>query len=375
MNTFGLGNSNVKLTTWHKKQAAMLYHFTSLDYLKTLHRMVSDLINGVVDPLLEVAKAQNRDQVLVSKVWGNRNTSANWENHAWPFLKDLQTSLAKDIALRAAQGFRITAVNECLRGVEEYSLNWAAPSEEQMIRLALGAISTYAGEYDDTLEKYENRWTDFTFAYSYPAFASFHRQIPQFVIRGDVRGETGRVPPRTGVYISPDDPHATLQFAWTENGGAELREANTFNEIGLAALAAVGRASLWFDEGKMYDFATSKPYAARFHDSVFMHGEPYPALAPSAVARSAFTKRSCDWLLVELVPNEFVALDSLVEADQTSEIITRRIAGGERCLAAGFYLTPSAPNSRRFFAAGETVPRLDSPYGTTYWQWDANQDK
>jgi hypothetical protein len=165
-----------------------------------------------------------------------------------------------------------------------------------------------------------------------------------------------------------------LQFAWTPDGGAELRHANTFNEIGLAALSAVGRTALWFDEQKMYDFATSSRHAASFHDSVFLDGEPYASLAPSTVALSAFAKRPCKWALVELVSGQFEELNSLVEEDAKPGIITRRIAGGEGCLDAGFYFSPSDPNSRRFFASGETTPKVDSPYGTTYWQWDTNQE-
>lgn len=365
----------IRLTAWQKKQAAMLYHFSSLEYLRGLHKMVSDLINGVVDPLLDMAKLQGRDQLLVSKVWGNRNTSQNWANHAWPFLKDLQASLSKDVALRAANRFRFTSVNECLRGIYEYSMDWATPGEERMVNLSLSTISTYAAPYDDTVGEYENRWTDFIFACNYPAFAGTNRDIPKFNVRPDRPSQTGQVPPQTGVYFCPDDPYAALQFAWTENGGTILREANTFNEIGLAALSTVGRKALWFDDGKMFEFATCSPYANEFREAVFLDGEPCPALAPAAVARSAFIKRPANWVLVEMVPGQFEELDALVEIEDGAAVIARRVAGGGQCLHEGFYFTPAEPNSRRFFKGGEYMPRPSSAYGNTYWQWDQNQNK
>src|SRR5438874_229187 len=91
------------LTSWHKAQAAMLYHYSSLDYLKGLHRLVSSLMDGVIDPLIELAKTQGRDAVLANARWGNRDTVQNWANNAWPFLSDFRQSLTEDIALRTTE--------------------------------------------------------------------------------------------------------------------------------------------------------------------------------------------------------------------------------------------------------------------------------
>ncbi len=105
-----------ELDSWQRRQAAMLYHFSSLEYLKGLHKAISHLIDGIVDPVLNLASEQGRDGVLVDKRWGNRNTSDNWANNAWPLLKDLQAGLAKDIGLRAFEDFRITSISSpCVR--------------------------------------------------------------------------------------------------------------------------------------------------------------------------------------------------------------------------------------------------------------------
>jgi hypothetical protein len=362
-----------ELTPWQKKQAAMLYYFTSEDYLRTLHKMVRDLVNGVVEPMLDLARAQGRDSVLINSVWGTRDTSENWANNGWPILKDLQTSLARTLAGRSSNHFRISAVNECLRGIDEYSLGWMTPGEEAMFGIATRAISAYASGWDTTVTDYANDWDDYGFAYDYPSFASLNDQIPKLRIRPDLRTKTGELAPRTGVYFSPDEPHASLQFAWAEHGGLRLRLANTFNEFGLAALTAVGRDALWFDKEKMLRFVLSDPLAQRIRHEVFADGEPNATLAPSAVARSAFTTKSCSWILVEPIPDEFEELSSLSNPTQQLAPPLKRIIGGNGCMESGFYFTPSVPNSRRYFAKGDRMPIMSSVFGDTIWQWDANQ--
>jgi len=367
--------ASMKLTLWQKAQAAMLYHYTSVNYLEGLHKLVGDLITGFVDPLLETAKAQGRDKVLVSEVWRDRNTSRNWENNAWPFLKDLQISLAKDIALRASGIFRRTSVNESLRGVAEYSTDWATPGEERILQVALATISEYAAQYDDSVDAYENRWDDFCFAYVYPSFARQGLRVPKFQVRTEFSADTGEVAKRTGVYVAVDDPYASLQFVWSGAEGVKLREANTFNDIGHAALSSVGRKSLWFDERKMFAFATSEPYTSRFRDLVYSCGEPNPALAPSAVARSSFMSKPCRWALVDIVPNEYEEVSLSGEAETAQLQAPERVASGDRFNKAGYYFAPAAAESRRYFSTGEIAPSLNSSYGRTLWQWDENQEK
>ena len=359
---------------WHCKQAAMLLHFTSLEYIKGLHKLINDLINGFVDPLLELAESQGRDAVLINPVWGTRDTSANWGNNAWPILKDLQAALAKDVALRSAGRFERTAVNECLRGIDQFSLDWTSPDEERILTMALQLLSVQAGKLDDTLSAAnDNRWSDYGFAYCYPSFAAQQNRIPKFRIRTDIVCETGSLAAKTGVYISKDDPHAAVQFICGGANGTPLRNAKTFSDIGLSALNYVGRDELWFNFNKMFDFATLKQYDPVFHNWVFVDGLPRPDLAPSAVARHAFIEQPQKWHLLEPIDGEFHDLVSspLPRLDDKTR---HRIVGGEKCAIGGFYFTPSMMNSRRLFSPGEVTPAFDAKYGKTIWQWDANQE-
>jgi hypothetical protein len=350
----------------------MLSYFSSLKYLMELHERVTNLVNGVVDPVLDQARSQNRDATLSNARWGTRDTSQNWANYGWPFLKDLQASLAKNIARRASGNYSMTAVNEYLRGVEQFSLQWMTPGEERIFKVGIQGINDHASPLDLTMaDQMTSDWNDYRFAYRYPAFASRFNEIPRYRIRTDIVYPSGVVPEETGIYISKDDPHATLQFAWSGKEGRKLRNAITFNDLGIAALAAVGRDDLWFNSQKMFDFATAAQFAQILRDDVIWDDGPHPDLAPSAIARRAFMTRASGWCLVEPIEGEFDRLADLGAATPIEQ--GSRIVGGEKCIEPGFYFSPSQPNSRRYLTRGEITPTFDSQYGETFWQWDANQ--
>jgi len=56
------------LTAWQKKQATILYHYASFDYMKGLQQRFNELM-AFIDPTLDLAKDQNRDQLLVCTRW------------------------------------------------------------------------------------------------------------------------------------------------------------------------------------------------------------------------------------------------------------------------------------------------------------------
>ena len=75
------------LSIYQKRQCALINHFMSLDYYQGLLDRLNALI-GDTDANLQVAQKQNRDQFLGDPQWGQRNTSANWSNNAFPALLD-----------------------------------------------------------------------------------------------------------------------------------------------------------------------------------------------------------------------------------------------------------------------------------------------
>jgi hypothetical protein len=194
--------------------------------------------------------------------------------------------------------------------------------------------------------------------------------LPKLRAVPDVVAASGQLPPKTGVYVSIDDPDATLQFAWTGSPDGKLLNATTFNHTGQAALEAVGRPRLWVDGDAMLRFVLQNLSSLDLRIDPFFEESQTPDLAPTLVARNAFTSRPSRWCLVELIKDEFEPVG--VETEGT-EPETLRFEAGDTCMKQGFYFSPAGVNSRCYFQRGERFAALSAEYGKTIWQWDNNQ--
>lgn len=366
-------NAPFQLSNRQKVQVSLLYYFASLDYLKGLQQRVRALI-AMVDPTLDLAKLEGRDELLTDQRWGTRNTSENWANNGWAFLADFKLAIATDIAKRAFESYRMTGANQCARGVAELSLDWMTPDEQEAFEKRFDELSFHAKNIDDILNQHEpaGRWTDFNLALRRQEFPEALAHAPALRLRTDVTGTTGMTPVRTGVYLPVDDPHGTPQFCWTGPPAGKLLECKTFNNLGLEALAEVGRTDLWINENRMYAFVQAHltdPLLTR--DAFYTDSVADPDLAASLVARNAFTSRACEWIFVEQLHGELETWDE--SAPPAVSAAGPRLDSGELCKQPGYYFTPAHAGSRRYFNAGEKMPRMGGDFGTTIWQWDAIQ--
>ncbi|AXV83763.1 PoNe immunity protein domain-containing protein [Ralstonia solanacearum] len=60
-------------------------------------------------------------------------------------------------------------------------------------------------------------------------------------------------------------------------------------------------------------------------------------------------------------------------ADSVPDNRPPRTPAGQPCPKEGWWFTPAAAGSRRFFKQGEVMPEVKSDYGSTFWQWDVDQ--
>ena len=82
----------------------------------------------------------------------------------------------------------------------------------------------------------------------------------------------------------------------------------------------------------------------------------------------------CTWTLIERIADSGGGTPGQDNASGTDARI-QRVPGGEACPRSGWWHTPAAKDSRRYFNQGDTLPSIEgSSYGDTYWLWDANQD-
>jgi hypothetical protein len=227
-------------------------------------------------------------------------------------------SIAKHIANRALEIYSITGANQCGRGMDEISMAWSTPEEEEKFHEMFESLATYARYIDNTMNKNERagKWNDFRLAVTWQQFKDQFHALPKFRVRTDIVGESNKLPMRTGVYISQDDPNGALQFAWVGGTEGQLLECATFNELGLAALNVVGRKDLWINEDKMLAFLKTNNTNKLLTSDSFFNTSQTPTLAPSLVARRAFISRSCKWYFVEIINDEFENIEDDAEIPQ-----------------------------------------------------------
>ncbi len=354
------------LSLWQKRQAAMLYYYSSQSYLDALLPKIEELI-VMAEMLLE--RRSILDPLMVSERWGVRDTAANWSTGGFPALIEYRESTMWHMAKRADQCYGITGTNQCAHMLGELSMQWATAEQENEFRKRAEQVFRYGYDIDGVMQR---SWNDAVFWFAWQEVKEHFPQLPKFKVHLDIEGETGKVPVRTGVYIPQDDPNGALQFGWI--GGGEgffkpLEECQTFNEIGLEALSSVGRAKLWVDASAMLNFVRQPRHA-----NVFPYSED-PAYYQ--LGNKIFTERPCKWYFVELLEGEFEDSDpdAMADAPGSEPQHPPRKASGEPCPHAGWWFSPAREGSRQYFRDGAIFPKLEGDYGYTFWLWSPDQSR
>ena len=369
----------MELTLRQKKQATLLYHYASLEYLKPVQKMVNDVIKGI-DITLQLASDEGRDRFLVNERWGARDTSANWSTYAFPALLDLQKSVAKQISNVAFESYGHTGVYNCQRTMDERSMNWATEDEEDRFEKQMEALADYAYPVDCTLSR-GPQWRDDVFHdYWQKTKANFPR-IPQFRLREDVLGESDKKPPRTGVYAPIDDPYGALQFAWTGDNYGELCDCTTFNQMGLDAVHAVGIENLWNDSPRLLSFLLQSSYRDAYEKECRKcNFDPVdPVSATAYMSGDAFIDLPRKWVYVEILPDAYEELAAVETAESVTSPTGRlRAEPNDLVPKTGWWHSQAKPNGQalHYFEAGQHFPDWHTThYGSVIWGFDPDEQK
>ena len=295
----------MELNPWHKRQAALIHHFTSMEYLKALLPQIDSLL-ALTDQILdERSHLDTAGRALAG--WNSQDTASHFSTYAYPALMEFREGIVKDIALRSIEQYSVAGEHQCARMLEEYAYQmvWATPEQESVFREATERVFNYARQLSRIVAR-PSTMDDYIHWFLWNEGVIDTHRIPIFRIRSDIVVRTNQVPPRTGIYVAKDDPMASLQFAWT-GGHGELCPAMTLNDVGRAALKEVGRDGLWGDTEALYRFLD-----ANRHLDPYGWSDVQPdlaKLAPSQIAVSAFDFQDCEWYFVEPVLDEFEDID------------------------------------------------------------------
>lgn len=360
------------LFPWQKRQAALLYHFASMDYLKGLLPRIDELI-AFTDALVE--RRAPLDAVGRAELnWGPTDTVAHFGTYAYPALQEFRETTVWDIAQRSFERYGITGANQCSRMLGGYAgqMTWAAPDQETEFKERAEKVFKYAGKVD-TMMRRPPTANDGTFRNIWVDYRHLFPRLPKFRVRTDVETETENIPPRTGVYVPQDDPYGALQFRWTGGGYGELCECFTLSDIGLEIIRVAGRENPWDDDEALLRLSQRPEYAGILKD---YDGKPLTIGNAYLVIKKAFTSRPCKWYFVEMQNDQYEEHDgSYAGVSETVDTpVQRRIPGDMPCPRSGWWYTPARAESRRRFTEGEVFPRVpSSDYGETFWLWSPDQ--
>ncbi len=368
----------MSLNIHQKRQATLLYHWMSLDYLKGLKAMIDALIKGV-DVNLALARQQGRDELIANPRWGIRDTAINWSTNVYPALEDFRQSTVWHIAHRANEEYGKTGAYQCARMIQEFSSMWMTPEEEETFKKEFDEVYRYASKIDDAAGSGGRRHQlhDLRMYSEWANTKYLFPKLPMFKVRTDVVGETGKCPPRTGVYVAQDDELATLQFAWRHNEDGVLGRAETYSDLGRDAFKQIGSHAMWQDHPRMKQWVVDAYRRGVKLDFLFLDpGVDFDADCSGYIIQAS-TKmaRPCKWYFVEMIEGEFdEELEPAVsEGASARQGVGLRCEAGQPCSQTGYWFTPARIDSRRHFEAGEVMPETGGAYGSTIWQWDVNQ--
>lgn len=294
------------LSQWQKKQAALLYYFSSATYLDGLSERLHSL-RIFAEGSSYVCEDEDRNKARRKSKSQRRKNAENLKINTWPFLGDLQRSISQSSIERKRNIYRTTGVYQCARGMSECSIQRMTHEAQDQFDHMFENLYAYAQYIDDTMDRtvHSSHWTDFGLTLAWERHQAAFPVLPRFRTITDVVCESGQMPPKTGVYVSLNDSDATLQFAWNGNAIGKLLAGTTFNKVGRAALASMGRAKLWTDGDAMLRFVLENLSFPDLKQDSFFEESQTAELAPSLVARNAFKSNPSRWCFVELIKNEF----------------------------------------------------------------------
>ncbi|MFV0663240.1 hypothetical protein [Denitromonas sp.] len=369
------GYPKYTLSLHQKRQATLLYHWMSREYRQQLLDMINRLIAGV-DVVVDEAQLQGRDRLMTSPRWGVRDTTTNWATHVYPALQEFRESTIWHIAQVANEVYGITGAYQCARMLSEHSSRWMTVEEEERFKAEFQKVQRHAQRIDSVCGSGgQKRIDDGMMFDAWKENSYLFLRLPLFRVRTDIEGGSGKVPPRTGVYVAQDDPNAALQFGWTGDSDGRLGKAITFNDLGLKTLAAVGRNALWGGDDKITRFVSEAFKRGEMTDlQGFDPGdENDPRWAPAILGGQAYTQRPCKWYFVEMIDGEYDDEADTAEPDTVTATHRPNVPANQRCPETGWWFTPAKPDSRRYFNQGETMPSVGGDYGQTFWQWAPDQ--
>lgn len=263
---------------------------------------------------------------------------------------------------------------------------WATQEQEDEFKQCFDDVFQYAIKVDSCVRRPCASMQEVQHASGWRAVEHLFPRLPKLVVREDIVGRSGEVPPKTGVYVPQKDYFGVCQFGWTGSYLPERKEgyldnANLLNDLGRNAANAIGHKHLWAEDLRLVEYLKKSKYASDYSSYVNERKKRRPKAsvddpieAVIYVSEFGTESKPVDWYYVELIEGEY---DDDPDADPTviteSSASHNRVEANHVCPRSGWWVCPAKSNSRRYFEQGAVMPSLGSDYGLTIWQYDTDQ--
>lgn len=206
------------LTPLRAHQTAMLYRYASLDYVKEVDQMLTQVISGEPSAEQKTAWASTQEAVMLDKT-PLHNDAQRWQRTTREFLTEMRTKLRQDIANRAGNRYRAGHLGHFFTQVARSDAydSYRMTDEYEVCEKFVGQ---FIYPVEDILVPHSRRVLHDRWFSDYECnFLLRIESTPNFCIRPDIAARMGEIPPRAGVYLSQHDAGAAPQFAWPEEDG------------------------------------------------------------------------------------------------------------------------------------------------------------
>lgn len=329
----------------HKRQATLIYHFMSLDYLQGLLTRIDGLL----------------------QYWNDSD------------IRDYREWVAQSIAARSRHVFKSVNGDNCAHWLgEALGGNPSYRDKHATHHKRFEEITGYARKLGGVVDR---AWVcnDLSLWDDWRHYRILFPRLPTFQVRTDIVGRSGEVPPRTGIYVPAHDPHAALQFAWTGESWGGLGDCCTFNDVGLSVLATLGRERMYGDKDALLAFLggmwkqlpKDEWWSKNAHCENGVVSTGGRLISSDELARDfLFTRKPCDWYLVEPLAGEIEASGAPVPTDTPEPREPYDV-----CAVTGWWSAPAKPYSRRHFQRGDVLPWIEDVTRAdgAQWRWDDDQ--
>jgi hypothetical protein len=220
-------NPITDLSPWRQRQAAMLYRFASLDYMKAVDDVLSRVIEGSTTPAIEQSLAESYAEVMSSQQ-RMHNDPRLWERNMREKLTEMRRLLREDINARSRGRYRAGSLGHFFKQVA-HADSYEGYRMSDEYHVCEHFVSKYSDPTESILVEHLRQQPpdECWFTHHLAQHLLDQPELPQLRVRTEITARSGESPPRAGVYIRQDDPNAAPQFAWPEKDRGQLVDSGT----------------------------------------------------------------------------------------------------------------------------------------------------